>query len=322
MRRLLQIAAVGCILSACTAKDSQIQELQQQLRARDVEIDELRRQFGAAPQAAPPAAPAPPREKIPRTSGTAEEEEARALERALVRRGSAVLPQWTFQIEPEISYFYDQPGGGRRDTVIPAVTLRAGLPWASQAEVRVPYVAYDRQSGLGSSSGLSDIELAATKELIEERESVPDLLFELRWKTASGRTTGNLPTGTGNNTLQPSLTVVKSHDPLVLFASLLYTASLGSGPADVGNTVGGRLGGFLAATPDTTVVLDVNVNSSLANRLPEFDFNAARGRLVGVVELGADTAISRAVLLDVTTAIGFTAAAPNFRLTVSLPIRF
>ena len=74
----------------------------------------------------------------------------------------------------------------------------------------------------------------------------------------------------------------------------------------------------MAATPDTSVFLDVDVNSTFADRVGVIGSN----RLVGVVETGAATVLSRATLLNITAGMGFTSAAPDFRLTVSLPTRF
>jgi hypothetical protein len=309
--RLLPLVVVACVLTACVTTESRVQELQRQVDERDKEIAELRRQVDAAQkiERSPPPQQSPP-------SGATDEESTRALERALVRQGGSVIPAKAIEVEPEITYFYSEPGGVRRDTVRSVATLRFGLPWASQLDVRVPYVVYDKLAGFSSSSGLGDIDVGLTKQLIAERDFVPELLISGRWKTTSGRSEANPPTGTGVDTLQASLTAVKRQDPLVFFGSFAYTASLGTGPFDLGDLVGGRLGVFLAATPDTSLFFDIDVTSSFASRFDE------SGRLFGVAEVGFLTVLSRKTVLNINAGFGFTPAAPDFRLTISLPTRF
>jgi hypothetical protein len=322
---------------ACATTDRRVEDLQRQLQQRDAEIAALRRQLGPAAQqnaSAPPVhAEQPTRsepeqrptrsesEEQPARGEVEEEETSRALERALVLQSGRVIPRGAVEVEPEISYFYSEPNGRRRDTFVSVLTARLGLPWASQAELRVPYVVHDRLSDVDTSSGLGDIELALTKQVLSEREFVPALLVTGRWKTTSGKSDGTLPTGTGADALQAALTAVKAQDPLVFFGTLRYTKSFSSGQTDLGDSVGGTLGTFLAATPDTSLLLDVNVESSFPSEFGEQEITGT-DRLAGVVELGVATILTRATLLNITTGIGFTSTAPDFRLTVSLPIRF
>jgi hypothetical protein len=246
------------------------------------------------------------------------QDESRALERALVRQAGAVLPSGTVEIEPAFDYLYSEPSNGRRDTVISTLTVRGGLPWRSQVELSVPYVDYDRQTGTHAVSNVGDVQLSLTKQLTEGASYLPELLAFGQWKSRSGHSELTPPTGTGSNTLQAGLSAIKRQDPVVLLASLSYTHSLNQGRADVGDFVGGKLGAFLAATPETTLFFDINANSTYAARTLAPGIN----RLVGVAEMGADMALSRTTLLAVTGGIGFTRQAPRFRLSVSLPTRF
>lgn len=327
--------------ASAAVPDPRVAELEQQLRERDAEIAKLRARLSpggsatasetgaAAPAAAPipageaPANPPPageaPGNPASAASARSGQDETRALERALVRQAGAVLPQGIVEVEPELDYLYNEPtAGGRRDTLISSLALRAGLPWRSQVEVSVPYVPYDKQTGLGAVSGVGDAQLTFTHQLTGEAEFLPELLATLRWKSNSGHSETNPPTGTGSNTLQGTLTALKRQDPVVLLANLSYTHSLEHGRADIGDYVGGKLGAFLAATPDTTLFFDVDANSTYADR----SLVAGTNRLVGVAEFGAAMVLSRASVLDVTGGIGFTRQAPRFRLSVSLPTRF
>jgi hypothetical protein len=188
-----------------------------------------------------------------------------------------------------------------------------------QTDLYVPYVFYDRQSKRGSSSDIGDVDLGLTKRLVSEADRVPELLLTGRWKTRTGKSSGDLPTGTGTDALQAALTAVKREEPLVLFATPSYTANLRSGDVEYGDTVGAKLGVLLAATPDTSLLLDVDVNSSFATRVGGFEIGDS-DRLSGVLELGLARVLSRSLFFNTTAGIGFTRAAPDFRLAVSLPL--
>jgi hypothetical protein len=328
----------------------QVNALRAELRQREAELAALRRQIvvlqrqgrrastASAPpsqqSSAPPPAPAqaafaPARPATPEGSGRDEDEVlASALESALVRQGGRVLSRGTVEVEPELSYFYDEPARGqRRDNYGAALTVRLGLPWSMQAELRVPYIINDRWTGVGTASGVGDVRVGLTKELLAEREWRPSLLAFAQWRTTTGDINSSPPTGFGQNALQLGLTAVKRQDPIVLFGSLFYTANLGSAllrsgsRLDSGDVIGGRLGAFLAVTPDTSLLLAASANSFSADRFDGVR-SAASDRLRGVLEIGAVTTIGRGLFLNITAGIGVTPAAPNFALTVSIPYRF
>ena len=185
----------------------------------------------------------------------------------------------------------------------------------------VPYVLSDQQSGVGRTAGLGDINLGLTKSLVAERDYVPELLVFGNWKSTTGRSDGDLPTGTGANAYQAGLTAVKRQDPLVLFGSLSYTWNGRSGQVEYGDTLGGQLGTILAATPDTSVLVDVDLNSNFASRFGGQRIGTS-DRLIGVFEVGTATVLGRDWLLNVTAGVGFTPSAPDLQLTVSVPKRF
>ncbi len=249
-----------------------------------------------------------------------DEETTRALERTLVRRGGLVLRPWSGELEPGASYRYNAPSSGRRDTFASSLTFRLGLPWAAQADVRVPFVFHDRQSGVGTRSGLGDVDVGLTKLLLRERKSVPELLFTGRWKTTTGASGGPLSVGSGANGLQGLLTAVKRDDPLVLLGALYYVWNMRTGDVDPGDATGLVLGVILAATPETSVLLDVDLASMSATtiggrRVAETD------RLSGILEIGASTIVGRDLLLNLTVGIGITPSAPDLHLAIALPFR-
>lgn len=311
MKARLFLVAGALLMSCAVVRDRRIAELERRLEQRDREIAELRRRLPAEPAGRPDADEPLPTDDV--------DEMTRALEIALVRQGGTVLGRWVVQVEPELAYTYSERDRPRRDTFTSSLTVRAGLPGSLQADIYVPYVLYDRRSGAESSSDIGDISLGLTKRLVAETESVPELLVSGRWKTRSGNSSRDLQTGTGADALQAAITAVKTKEPIVLFASPAYTAHLSADDIDYGDTVGAKLGVFLAATPDTSLLLDVDVNSSFATRVGGFEIGDS-DRLSGVVELGLATILRRTTLLNVTAGIGFTDSAPDFRLATSLPI--
>ncbi|MBP2315623.1 transporter [Azospirillum soli] len=310
------------LVASCAGTDPRVAELEHQLRDRDAEIAALRQQLGSnnlpREQA---AAPRPPSSGQP-ASNVPEEETSRALEQALVRQGGSVLARGTVQVEPELSYVYSEPTKGfRRDTFGSAGTVRVGLPWDMQADLRVPVVIHDRLKQGGTSAGLGDISLGLTKSVVVERDYVPELLVFGNWQAPTGRSDAIPPTGSGAHAVQAGVTAVKRKDPVALYGSLSYTWNGRSSDFDYGDTLGGTLGVILAATPDTSILADVNLNSHFASRVGGQAITQS-DRLIGTFELGAATVMGRDLLLNVTAGVGFTPAAPDFRLTVSLPKRF
>jgi uncharacterized protein len=252
--------------------------------------------------------------------GRRTDETTRALERALVRRGAIVLPPLAAELDLEVGYAYRESDGRRRDTVTPAVNLRVGLPWRTQAELRAPLVALDRQDGVGNTSGLGDLELGLTKHILHERGAVPEVLVTARWKMATGESGGRLPRGTGDQGLQAVLTLVKRDAPVVLVGSLYYVLNLPSGGVDRGDATGAIATALLAATPNVSLLLglDVATFSETTVRgvsLPRSD------RLSAIVNLGVARVLTRRLGASLTAGIGVTPAAPTFLLSLSLPLR-
>lgn len=340
-RRLLAtLAALAApALAAGPENAGEIVELRRRLADREVEVAALQAEIYrlrarvAATQ--PPAsravpagsAPSPAREG--QGSPPADDDElARALESSLVRQGGSVLRPGTVELEPELSYFYDEPAGNRRrDSFSLALTGRLGLPDSMQAEVRLPYVAHDRWSGTGTSSGPGDVRLGLTRELLPGGEATPSLLAFAQWRLPTGEIDRTPPTGYGQHALQLGFSTVRRQDPVVLFGSLSYTWNLGEAHLrhglryDAGDFVGGRLGAYLAATPDTSLYLGLSFNSNMADRLNGNPLRES-GRLSGMVDFGTTTIIGPGRFMTVSGGIGVTAAAPKFSLAVSFPIRF
>jgi hypothetical protein len=327
-----------------------VEDLQQQIAERDSIIRDLARRVETLEERLPKPTPADQTEKQspePKESSTSaaatDDEGSRALERTLVREGGLVLPEWSMEIEPR--YIYRYRGSNslqlatlsgqqviaqqdiKRDISEVSLALRAGLPWTSQLDFRLPYI-FDRQeiatAGSGTQkhhrSGLGDIELGLTKSLTQERGWMPDLLTALNWKSKTGGT----ETGSGFHGIQTGLTAVKRLDPLAFFGTVAYTWNLSDKQAgndvDPGNSVLIRLGNILATSPETSLraVLEIN-------RFGKTELNrrklAGSDPVVAMFEFGLATVVLPRMLLDIRAGIGLTSDSPDFRLDLALPFR-
>jgi hypothetical protein len=328
-----------------------------QADSRDALIDELRRRIDVlekrldekppAPQ--PPAAPKPAPKPAASEQAGREDEGARALERTLVRAGGLVLPKGAFELEPRLQYTYRGFEGLRivttggisqiapqdisRNHLEASLALRAGLPWSMQAEVRVPYVwAYEDRATLSASreseriSGLGDIELALTRQFLDERRGRPALLGVLNWKSVTGEhELARLSPGSGFPQLQAALTAVMRQDPLVFFGTVSYAhvfeRERSGTDVDPGDSIGLKVGSLLAASPETSLRAGFDFTRSGRAKVAGSSV-AGSDATVGILELGLATLLTGKTLLDVELGIGVTPDAPDFRVRLALPIRF
>src|SRR5688572_31713302 len=145
--------------------------------------------------------------------------------------------------------------------------FRLGLPWSSQLDLAVPYSFIQEERTTGESSkrrhsGLGDLQLGLTKQLLSERGWLPDLLTTINWKSK----TGGSDIGSGFHAVQAGLTAVKRRDPLAFFGFVANSWNLsewqGGNDVDEGNTVGVRWGTLLATSPDSSLRLAFEVSRS------------------------------------------------------------
>jgi len=301
------------------------------------------------------AAPTPQPAAAAATAPASEEAVAHALERTLVVQGAALVPFRQFEIQPEFDYSLQSSnasqvvtiGGAstlvqsvRRDTISPSLTLRAGLPFEAQLEVFAPYV-YDRErvvpAGTNTevsrdSSGIGDVSVALSKQLLHERGAIPDLVGTVRYKTATG--SGNLRTsfntlnvsaGTGFESVEGQLTATKRSDPLVFLLSGAYfhnfsatTAGVKIAPGDIAE---GKLGTILAVSPNAALSTDVDLFYASATKFNGIKA-AGSDQVVGFLDIGGSVVVARNTVISVVAGVGVTQSSPSFRFVFAVPIRF
>ncbi|HET7668873.1 MAG TPA: transporter [Burkholderiales bacterium] len=274
---------------------------------------------------------------------------ARALERALTREGGLVLAPRTYELEPRFEYSHRRTEGldivtaggvsqvARRDVkhdrLDASLGLRAGLSNRMHAELRVPYAFVRESEALAGQTGSTrhdhgrgDVELGLTKQIAEAGYSRPGVLASVNWRLPTGRFELGQPSpGRGFHNVQAAVTVVTRDDPLVLFGSVSYTwvprRSHDGVEVNPGDPLGLKLGTILAASPRTSVrgmfeLTRAGRTSFGGAHVPGSDTVSA------ALQFGLSMLVTARSLVDLQIGAGLTPDAPDFTMTLAVPVRF
>ena len=258
-------------------------------------------------------------------------EENRALERALVRRGRAVLPPNTIEITPGFSWSHSGSGGSSSDRYSAALDARIGLaggwmPGGWMIGARMPFI-HRSTSAFGDNTGSGDPSLAVWKELLVQDGTWPSLVASAQYSAPLGDdfTESAVALGSGFHRLSARLAAVKSIDPIAFYASASYTHSfdrkISGTKLDPGGIFGLGAGATLAVTPDVSLNAGLHFAFSEHTKSNGVKLNGS-DTTVGVVNLGASVIMTKDLFVNVTSAIGVTDDSPDITVGVSLPYRF
>jgi hypothetical protein len=271
-----------------------------------------------------------------------------ALERALVESGALLLAPWSAEFVPSVTYQYNQishpdqialaTGGAvfvtenaaRSTQVEAAALLRLGLPWDSQAQVRIPYdyknlSNVDRVVGTGISdksidaTGLGSVSLTFTKQLLTEKEWLPNLFASGAWQSA-GQTQKGIPLGMGFDDFQVGLVATKRQDPIVFTAGFTYQTSLENKGVLPGDEFTPSVGLVLGVSPETSLQFSQQVsfvNSVRRNN----QVIPGSNQVSGIFNVGLLSILGPGLVLNLNAGIGETADAPDLTVQLSIPIR-
>ncbi|MBN2864991.1 MAG: transporter [Thiotrichales bacterium] len=279
-----------------------------------------------------------------------EEAAERALERTLVQAGALLLPYGQAEIQPFATYARrenEQPipvtnlGGDvigvtnfrtRRNEIDAGVFLRVGLPFETQAEFSLPARVVNQSNVIDlqnnesdvSNTGyaLGDIRIGLAKTLFHEDGWLPDLVGRITWDTDSGKLVdNNVAMGTGFNELIVSATALKRQDPLAFTATLSYQKTFEKNDIEPGDQYGFSVGATLAASPQTS--LSIGLQQSFSSNTKRFG-NSIPGTddITSAFTLGAASTIGRRLFFSTTAGIGLTDSAPDYFVSVAIPLRF
>lgn len=272
----------------------------------------------------------------------------RALERALVQTGSVLLPSGSAEIVPFVAYTRsEQEVAGlpalvngqltgssierERDELQTGLGIRAGLPWAGQIDLTIPFVTVDEtvnQRVLGvpfshaasDLSGIGDVKLAYTHSLTGDDPSRPNVLATVAWDSDTGKTENGLSTGSGFNELELALGTTVRQDPLVFLGRFSYLKSFEKDGVQMDDTLSLSANAFLSVNPETSFQFGLSVSHAGDIEIDGVEIEGT-DRLAATLDLGLATIIRRNTLLDTKLSVGLTEDAPEFGLSVNMPLR-
>ena len=260
-----------------------------------------------------------------------------------------MLAPRTHELEPRLDYSHRRTDaldivtvGGvtqvarrdvKHDRLDASLGLRAGLPNRLQAELRLPHAFVRESEAIGGQTGSTqhdhgrgDLEVGLTKQIAEAGYSRPGVLASINWRLPTGRFELDQPSpGRGFHNVQAALTVVSRDDPLVLFGSVSYTWVARRRHDGVvvnpGDPLGLKLGSILAASPRTSVrgVFEL----TRAGRTSIGGANVPGSDTVSAaLQFGLSMLVTARSLVDVQVGAGLTPDAPDFTMTLAIPVRF
>ncbi len=285
-----------------------------------------------------------------------------ALEVALQERGGLLMRKGKWQVEPSFSYTFiasstldvvglsvagapelillaiTQTEKIRRDILMSTLTIRHGVLNNLQAEVRIPHrYQHERRTFTGqatdrslTASGLSDIEVGLSHQVLSEGAGMPGAIVSVGVKTDTGDfRSGNdeIALGSGSYAYRGSILFVKTDDPIVLFGKLGYTynaeANHGGaiGTLKPGDTIEGAIGLSMAMSYRTAV--SFSASESYSFKSLQNDRGLGNSQLnVAALRMGMTYSLSDKTSVDVGVSTGLTDDAPDFSVEVRVPHSF
>ncbi|WP_060507245.1 transporter [Pseudomonas sp. NBRC 111124] len=252
------------------------------------------------------------------------------------------------------------------------LTARYNVDQRWQFDINVPIVYREStysSGGAGGAAGttsdasvtrdptIGDVNVGIAYKFLDEDETWPDAVATLRVKAPTGKdpygikliqSTGNdnlavpedLPTGNGVWSISPGLSLVKTFDPAVLFASLQYTYNMQDSFSDISpqvdTKVGGdvklgdswQVGGGIAFALNEKMSMSFSVTDQFSRKskikpdggdwqsVTNSDYNAAN------FNVGLTFAATNNLTIVPNLSIGLTEDAPDFSFSLKFPYYF
>ncbi len=246
-----------------------------------------------------------------------------------------------------------------RRTLTYSLTGRLGITDRFEIDVKLPYLMRDdtttsrtiaggtvtetEQVVSADGSGLGDIEIGAHYQLNSGADGWPFFIANLRYKSRTGEdpfevavdpSTGlelELPTGTGFDALEPSITVIYPSDPVVFFGNARYIWNIARDVTlpttgveteiDPGDGIGFSFGMGFGINERASFSLGyehlrILETKSGGNKVAGSDYD------IGSFLLGLSYQFSPRTSVNLGVAVGATDAAPDARIGLRVPVRF
>lgn len=296
-------------------------------------------------------------------------------EEILVQEGGVLVPRGTLILEPSLSYVHIQNNRlavkgysifnailfgrfdvekVRRNVLTTTLTARYGITNRMQAEFFVPYVYRTEemiipasivtdegnQSASVNDRGIGDIGGSVSYHAILSRGKIPDITFNVRFKSRTGKNPFDLdtqkiagrdfpqalPTGTGFYGMSGGFTAVKVSDPVVFFGSLAYNWNLERnyhqlGPINPGNSIEYHLGMATALSEKTS--LSFSFQNAFLKPTTVSGIEIPDSKLISAsLSLGVNYRVSQRYSLFGSLNVGLTEDTPDFQVQLNLPFNF
>ena len=250
----------------------------------------------------------------------------------------------------------------RRTVVQNNARLRMGLTDRLEADLRLPLVYRNDATSTTDTttntttrrtiegSGVGDVDFGASYQLNAGRDGWPFFVANARYKLDTGEgpfeisydnnnIAERLPTGTGFQTMEGSVTAIKLTDPAVLYANVGYVYSMGEDvnrtfgntrvlEVSPGDAVNGSLGMGFSINPETSFsmgykhshVFPTTQESQVVSTGARVE-SKTQSQQVGAVTLGLTHRFDPSVSLSFNVEAGVTNDAPDARLSFRVPVR-
>lgn len=252
------------------------------------------------------------------------------------------------------------------------LTARYNMDQRWQFDINVPIVYRESTYSSGGAGGagpvtsdasvtrdptIGDVNVGVAYKFLDESENWPDAVLTLRVKAPTGKnpygiklvedpTNNNLsvpeslPTGNGVWAITPGISLVKTFDPAVLFASLSYTYNMQDSFSDISPQVNSKvkgdvklgdswqIGGGIAFALNERMSMSFSVTDQFASKskikpdggdwqsITNSDYNAAN------FNIGLTFAATDNLTIVPNLSIGLTEDAPDFSFSLKFPYYF
>lgn len=248
----------------------------------------------------------------------------------------------------------------KRQIVQDSNRFRLGLTNNLEADVRIPYV-YRNDTTTETSggtttrrrlegNGLGDVDGGLAYQINKGQDEWPFFVANLRYKANnadgpfdvsydSNNVATKLPTGTGFNSVEGSLTAIKVTDPAVLFGNLGYVANLNRTfnkdfgdtrvlEVEPGDAINFSAGMGFSINPETSFTL--GYKHSYVFETTQHNKKISTGALIdsesdsssiGALMTGVSYRINPIVSINMNAEVGATREAPDVRVGLRVPVR-
>lgn len=272
----------------------------------------------------------------------------RALERTLVQTGALLLPYGQAEIQPYATYLRQEAKQPflftsnnnlqtanatiRRNEFDMGANFLVGLPFESQAEIRIPYQVinqsvvmpdnFDTKETSNTGNALGDISVGVAKTVVHESNWIPDLVARLTWNTPSGSVTNNnVAMGGGFNSFSASMTALKRQDPLAFTGRIGYQKTLEKDGIEPGDQLSLSVGATLAASPQTSLSIGLQQTYAFETKINNANIQGS-DNLSSYFTIGASSTIGRNLFFSILGGIGLTESSPDYFINITIPFRF